>query len=121
MVNIKEFSYNAAIGIDPDTAETYSRRIHILLMRGEFLAAWMTIAEAYELKHKLVHRKPIAERPLSDGNLPTRLINALEGEGILTWGQLSQQTQGSILKIPNVSEKSLIIIQAELRKQIDLG
>jgi len=115
-----EHSYVKERGIKPDEAQIYADRICILLMRGEFLAAWFLIAEAYETKHAIPHRIPLKNRPLADSTLPIRIINALETKGILTWGQLSQQTPETIKAIENLSETSLKTIQKELRRQINL-
>jgi len=90
------------------------------MLRGEFLAAWLTIAEAHQIRHAIPHRIPFKERPLTDSDLSVRIINALETIGILTWGQLNQQTQETIMKTPNLGQTSINKIQTELQRQINL-
>ena len=113
-------SYEPEAGLPLEQSGQYARRIEILLLRGEFLAAWLTIAEAHQTKHTKPHQTPFKERLLTDSNLPIKIINALETVGIIKWGQLSQQSQKTIMQIPNLGPTSINTIQEELRRQIDL-
>lgn len=116
-----EHSYEPEAGLPLEESGQYARRIEILLLRGEFLAAWLAIAEAHQTKHAKPYKTPFQKRPLTDSNLPIKIVNSLEAVGIITWGQLNQQTQETIMQIKNLGPTSINTIQTELRRQIDLG
>lgn len=107
-------------GIDPQKVEEYTRRIGILLLKGEFLPAWFTIAEAHQTLHHQPHKEPLKTRHLSESNLNTKTLNGLAKNGILTWGQLSTKTEQELLKIKNFGPATIEEIKQELKKQIDL-
>lgn len=44
---------------------------------------------------------------LAEANLPVRIINALENYGILTIGQLAEQTQEDLEVIPNLGAETI--------------
>lgn len=113
-------SYDDKKGIPPDKAKEYATRVEILLLRGEFLPAWLTIAEAHSEKHNTPHKEPITTRPIAQSNLSVRTINTLEEAGILKWGDLQKWDTKKLLTLPNFGPTTLDELRKELKKQIDL-
>jgi hypothetical protein len=64
----------------------------------------------------------ILDRPVDQLDLGTRAANALRQAGLILVGDLVQQTEETLLKLPNFGRRSLAEVEAELAKmQLKLG
>ena len=65
--------------------------------------------EAYERRAKL-------ETPLAQMDLPVRIINALEEHDVIFAGQLVSQTDGDLMRMENLGEKTLDELREAIRR-----
>ena len=72
--------------------------------------------EVEEKKKKRKISKKLAATLVEELNLPVRLANTLRKEGLGTVGKLTETTKAQLLKIKNVGEKSVKLIEEELAK-----
>lgn len=87
-----------------------SRRKH---RREELPEWWCQLPTAEKEKRRIEHWQSVS---LADVGLPVRIANTLENCGIFTVGQLAEQTEIRLKKIPNLGNITIIKCKALLKK-----
>lgn len=121
-VDVDNLEIKDGLGLSPEAAGEYARRISILLQYGRFDNAIRLILEADVQSVEecpLAKLTPLSELPLGNSELPLRVINMLEKKGITTWGAVSKCSPKWLVdNIPGFGVTSIKQLQDALKREI---
>ena len=103
-----------ANNLPPESIQRCLAQVEIALSRGNPDQAHAAITAVYFRPGGHVDERS----PLAQTELPVRLVNMLEREGILTVAHLCDRTRLELLTIRHLSERGVQIIESTLK---DLG
>ena len=108
-------SYNSPETLQLAT-DIYERRIHIAIASKNWESAREIIAEAEADAERPVLVSPLLDTPLSDTDIPMKILNSLDSVGVHYIGDLANTTCTNLMSVRGFGQRSVDIVWQSVLK-----